>query len=170
MYIVRSGLAKVIENVGAKLREQDFAPIHWAALRRELAAAALPAARSSSSCEAALRRRCAVSAGRRRRRGEAIVRRQIATRWSTRSTRSSARSDVPKQFGKTTQDAVAGGELARAGAARRRISPRRSRTGPTSSGGCSSACAGDRLPRRRFPSGSPATGRCERWRIAAKAT
>jgi Fe-S-cluster-containing hydrogenase component 2/CRP-like cAMP-binding protein len=36
VYIIRSGLAKVIENVGAKLRERDFADHHWSALSSEL--------------------------------------------------------------------------------------------------------------------------------------
>ena len=38
VYIVRSGLAKVIENVGAKLQAKDFTPQHWDALREESAA------------------------------------------------------------------------------------------------------------------------------------
>jgi Fe-S-cluster-containing dehydrogenase component/CRP-like cAMP-binding protein len=42
VYIVRSGLAKVIQNVGAKLRARDFTPFHWAALRQELAEGARP--------------------------------------------------------------------------------------------------------------------------------
>jgi Fe-S-cluster-containing hydrogenase component 2/CRP-like cAMP-binding protein len=44
VYIIRSGLAKVIENVGAKLRERDFANHHWTALQHELASSGSGAA------------------------------------------------------------------------------------------------------------------------------
>jgi Fe-S-cluster-containing hydrogenase component 2/CRP-like cAMP-binding protein len=36
VYVVRSGLAKVIENLGAKLAERDFKDSHWPALAHEL--------------------------------------------------------------------------------------------------------------------------------------
>ena len=42
VYVIRSGLAKVVENVHAKLRLAEFADRHWSGLARALAGAAEP--------------------------------------------------------------------------------------------------------------------------------
>lgn len=104
VYIVRSGLAKIIQNVGGKLQVQDFAPDNWESLQLELGGGpraddspvgivskslgaefhkSLPGVMGSGAPTDAARRRVVEALN-------ALL----------------CQKEVPKQFGKTTLDAV----------------------------------------------------------------
>ncbi len=105
VYIVRSGLAKVIQNVGAKLQVKDFTPEHWETLQLELGGGprqddSVPAYVSKSLGESfhqAL---------------NGVVGDGAAVEGSRRTVVEALNAficqrEVPKLFGKTTLDAVA---------------------------------------------------------------
>ncbi len=104
VYIVRSGLAKVIENVGAKLRAEDFAPQYWDALRDEVA--------TSASQPEAVRDYVANALGDNLRqalgsaRAEGLPTAEGAAAAVDALNAFICQREVPKQFGKLARDAV----------------------------------------------------------------